>query len=347
MRKIIIGIHGMGNKPPKKILQAWWKTSIFEGLKRIHKPSRLFRFELFYWGHHLHPDPLQVKIKDREHPLFIEEPYYPSAHITGKKPDRLRKKILNFLNRQLDHFFLKKDFTINHESISEFVIHHFFRDLETYFDDRCVTEDGEDCNVKSAICSNFTNVLKKHRRKKILLIAHSMGAIIAYDVLTAFAPEVPIDTFVTIGAPLGLPVIKSRFMEAHRKKNPLISALKTPENVRSKWYNLSDLKDKIAVNYMLSDDFGQNSGKVGPIDITVTNDYESRGHKNPHKSYGYLRTPEMAGIISDFLRKDRFRFFSWPNAFKEKKKPQAPRPVDSENLSDATVTVIDKNQETR
>lgn len=346
MRKIIIGIHGMGNKPPKKILQAWWKASVFEGLKRIREPNRRFRFELFYWAHHQHPDPQQPRIKDREHPLFIEEPYYPSAHIPKNKPSRLRKKVLNFLNRQLDNFFLKKDLTINHESITEFVIHHFFRDLETYYDDRCVMNDGEDCSVKSAICTHFANVLRKHRRKKILLIAHSMGAIIAYDVLTAFAPEVPIDTFVTIGAPLGLPVIKSRFMEEGRKKNPLISALKTPENVRSGWYNLSDLKDKIAFNYMLSDDFGQNTRQVGPVDITVTNDYEYRGNKNPHKLYGYMRTPEMAGIISGFLRKDRSGFFSWLNVFKKKKVP-APLPVGSENLSDANVTVIDKNQETR
>ena len=61
-----------------------------------------------------------------------------------------------------------------------------------------------------AICSQLANALKKHRRKKILLIGHSMGSIIAYDVLTQYATMVPVDTFVTIGSPLGIPVIKSK-----------------------------------------------------------------------------------------------------------------------------------------
>jgi hypothetical protein len=42
MAKIIIGIHGLWNKPPKKNLNAWWKASIFEGIKRIKKAPGLF-----------------------------------------------------------------------------------------------------------------------------------------------------------------------------------------------------------------------------------------------------------------------------------------------------------------
>ena len=29
--------------------------------------------------------------------------------------------------------------------------------------------------------------------------------------------------------------------------------------------------------------------------------------KNPHKSFGYLRTPELADIVSSFLKGDSFR----------------------------------------
>jgi len=31
--KIIIGIHGLGNKPPKTILEKWWRQAIEDGLK--------------------------------------------------------------------------------------------------------------------------------------------------------------------------------------------------------------------------------------------------------------------------------------------------------------------------
>jgi len=67
------------------------------------------------------------------------------------------------------------------------------------------------------------------------------------------------------------------------------------------WYNLSDLRDKIAVNYKLEDDFKENARHVRPEDMIVVNNYEYGGEKNPHKSFGYLRTPEVTGIIEAFL----------------------------------------------
>ncbi len=39
----------------------------------------------------------------------------------------------------------------------------------------------------------------------------------------------------------------------------------------------------------------------GVEDDLVLNDYRADGGENPHKIYGYLRTPEMSGLIADFL----------------------------------------------
>ena len=322
MSHIIIGIHGMGNKPPEKTLQAWWKTSIREGLKRINKPKRFLNFKLCYWSHYLHAEPLQPGVRDKKHPLYIEEPYFPSEKsVEKKKPSWLRQRILNFFGRQLDKIFLKADYTINHGSIADFIIHHFFSDLEKYYGNHCILPGKKNCDAKSAICSDLSALLRKHKRKKILLIAHSMGAIIAYDVLTRLTTKIHIDTFVTIGAPLGLPVIKSKIIAENNKMGlPRSTTLKTPENVVSNWYNLSDLRDKIAVNYKLDDDFEENARHVRPVDMIVANDYEFRGEKNPHKAYGYLRTPEMAGIINDFLDDCRYTPFAWLRKFQQKKK---------------------------
>jgi hypothetical protein len=48
MSKIIIGIHGLGNKPPKTILTEWWGKSILEGLKKYNFHIPDFEFELVY-----------------------------------------------------------------------------------------------------------------------------------------------------------------------------------------------------------------------------------------------------------------------------------------------------------
>ena len=53
------------------------------------------------------------------------------------------------------------------------------------------------------------------------------------------------------------------------------------------------------------------SNNVKPVMELVHNDYESNDIENPHKSYGYLRTPEMAYIIEEFLQRGRNRFVVW------------------------------------
>jgi PGAP1-like protein len=307
MSKIIIGIHGLGNKPPPKTLSAWWKAAIREGLERIQKPRPQFTFELVYWAHYLYPIPLKPRIKDTENPFYVEDPYVRAKKDpVMQKPSEFRQKILDYLNEQLEKIFLNEDLSINYESITDFIIHHFFSDLEKYYHNYCVRRGKQDCRAKMVICSHMANTLKKHRRKKILLIGHSMGSIIAYDVLTQYATKVPVDSFVTIGSPLGLPVIKSRLAAEFKKDSSQPVGLKTPNSIQSNWYNLSDLKDKIAFDYRLNDDFGENAAYIRPVDKIVSNNYEIGGKNNPHKSYGYLRTPEMAKIIANFLNDNSF-----------------------------------------
>ena len=77
--------------------------------------------------------------------------------------------------------------------------------------------------------------------------------------------------------------------------------LTTPENIRQSWFNFSDLNDRVALDYKLCNDFKQNSHGLGPKDTIVQNDYENHGKKDHHKSYGYLRTPEVAEVIDGFL----------------------------------------------
>jgi len=324
MSKIIIGIHGLGNKPPEQILEKWWKASILEGLNATREPRNSLNFKLVYWAHYLYPAPLNPSIVDKKNPLWLEHPYIPQRKKSEEeKPGRLRKKVLHYLENQMEKIFLNEDLSINYSSINDFIIRHFFSDLETYYNSDCTGQTGNNCKARDIICRHLASVLKKYRRKKIMLIAHSMGSIIAYDVLTKFAPDVPIDTFVTIGSPLGLPIIKSRIFAEHEKDAHHKISLKTPENIIANWYNLSDLKDKIAMDYGLSDDFEENSRHVRVKDIIITNNYEYNGHRNSHNAYGYLRTNEFAEIIEEFLRGKRHAPFIWIRNFVAKFKSMA------------------------
>ena len=310
MSKIIIGIHGLGNKPPFSKTEKWWRQSICDGLNAIDHAVPFFKFELVYWANFLYPQALDSKEQNKDHPLYLEDPYSPPEKIQRGTPAPLQKKIRDYIEKQLDNLLLNEDLTINFSAISDFIIHHFFRDLEIYYSSRQTNGDRSNYLAREAIREKLAQVLRRHRNKEILIIAHSMGSIIAYDVLTQIVPDISIDIIITCGSPLGIPVIMSK-IRAEQEKIDKLKPLSTPENIKRQWYNISDLRDRVALNYNLADDYQENSNNIEIIDKQVSNTYEYEGKKNPHKAYGYLRTPEMAEIIYEFLCHGRSRLMLW------------------------------------
>jgi hypothetical protein len=308
--KIIIGIHGLGNKPPEKVLKHWWKKAIREGVRTIGHPRLYFNFKMVYWAHHLHPRLLDPQEKNRKSPLFIEEPYVPAIDHSLYRPEKFRQKVLDYMEKQLDRVLLNDDLSLNFSSITDLILRRYFKDLNDYYTNEILDEQTSP-PVKTLIQEELAKVLRKHRKKAIMLIAHSMGSIIAYDVLTQITPEVNVDTFVTVGSPLGLPVIMSRIAMEQARISSGNKKITSPENVRRNWYNFSDLHDRVTINYNLGDDYESNSRGVQAVDYIVHNNYEQKGKKNPHKAYGYLRTPELGNIIHQFLNYGKPEEWIW------------------------------------
>ncbi len=300
--RIIIGIHGLGNKPPRRLLKSWWKKSLREGLRAGGYFRLFFDFELVYWADILHDRPLDPDETDRKSAHYLAEPYRPGLNFVQRKPSELRRRFLSFLERRLDRLFLKTDLTLKFPAISNFVVQRFFKDLEIYY--RNGSENGTENaqHPRELIRSRLAETLRSHRGKRILLIGHSMGSIVAYDVLTRCVPDIDIHTLVTIGSPLGQPLVMSKIHLEQKSGQSGKTRVSTPPNVRHHWFNLSDLEDRVAMNYNLADDYQANASGVRAVDKIVENNYEIDGRKNPHKSYGYLRTIEMADIIHHFLQ---------------------------------------------
>ena len=161
------------------------------------------------------------------------------------------------------------------------------------------------------IRDKLADIFQKHKEKEILLIAHSMGTIVAYEVLIDVEDEVNIDSLITIGSPLGVPFIFEKLKNDKSIVHGEESKLRTPENILTEWKNLADLDDKIARSADMSKLFKRNSHNIAPVMDVVENDYESEGIENPHKSFGYLRTPELAQIIDDFLCRGKNKLMVW------------------------------------
>ncbi|MDW7678933.1 MAG: hypothetical protein SCK70_00085 [bacterium] len=310
MSKIFIGIHGMNNKPPRRVLEKWWKKAIREGFKLHRYPLFFFKFKLVYWADILHPVPLDPKIQNPQHPLFIKYPYSPGSKNNFPRSGKIRQKVLDVLEKQMDKIFLNEDLSINFSSINDLIIRRFFKDLDAYYRMDCFDPRNPQQTAKQAIQQRLIRTLKKYRRHEIFLITHSMGSIVAFDVLSQLPQKVRIDTLATIGSPLGFPVILSKISLEQKKAIGMQKNLRTPDNIVRGWYNFADLRDSVAMDYNLGDDFFSNRYHVKPIDHVVVNNYEYRGVKNPHKSYGYLRSREMAALLFEFYNRDRNRLTS-------------------------------------
>lgn len=300
-KQVIIGIHGLGNKPSKDVLQQWWKESMLEGLADIGSEKQLPHFELIYWADILHKIPLNELEKDKNSPQFLDEPYKASSANYVPVDHSFRQKMLDFITDQLNKIFLNKDKTLNYSFITHALLKKYFTDLDIYYNEE--SKDNTARIARHFIRERVAEVIKKYADNDIMIIAHSMGSIITFDVLNFMVPDIKINTLVTIGSPLGLPFVVSQIAAEHRKNHITENFTSTPPGITGHWFNFADIMDYVALNYKLSDDFSKNAFGVAPEDFLVNNNYEVNGIKNYHKSFGYLRAKEFSQVLAHFINK--------------------------------------------
>jgi hypothetical protein len=87
------------------------------------------------------------------------------------------------------------------------------RDVHHYlFDAECSPRPGETFQIRRDIRARALAVLEADAQRPgpHVLIGHSLGSVIAYDVLTAVGGTPPVDAFVTCGSPLGIDEVKEQ-----------------------------------------------------------------------------------------------------------------------------------------
>jgi hypothetical protein len=151
-------------------------------------------------------------------------------------------------------------------------------DLEPYCDGR----------TRHAIRDRLVSQLEVNRPEgPLCVVSTSMGTVVALDALIAWGG--PVDTFVTLGSPLGWEYLKE-----------MLGRPVFPTNVRN-WFNLYDRMDNCAwPDRALADDYPTRSGARAIVDVCVRDNYGPDGDRDPHHWYGYLSAPETGDIVSKF-----------------------------------------------
>ena len=107
--------------------------------------------------------------------------------------------------------------------------------------------------------------------RPLIVVAHSMGGNISYDIFTSFAPDVEVDLLVTVGSQVG-------FFEELKLFKLRDAAIKAPQKMRrppnvKRWINVVDPTDPLA--YAVSDIFDDTIDASFDSDAPVWSSHSS------------------------------------------------------------------------
>ncbi|MBF6465690.1 trypsin-like peptidase domain-containing protein [Nocardia beijingensis] len=171
--------------------------------------------------------------------------------------------IVGRLQRQLSWIAARCD-------LDDIIIAQVFRDVATYLTDERIRQDVLACVLETVPPAG-----------RLVLVSHSLGTVVAMDLLTRLAPELDVAVLVTAGSPLGLDAVHDKL---------LVRGPHRPERVRN-WTNAWAAVDPIAIGCPLRDTW-QGQLEEFPVD---------NPKDRPHSIAEYLAHPAVAKIVHDGL----------------------------------------------
>lgn len=124
-------------------------------------------------------------------------------------------------------------------------------------------------------------VAAKLTEEPTVVVGHSLGSVVAYNVLRTDRRSLRVPLFVTVGSPLAVRAVRDQFRPI---RAPLVG----------KWYNAFDKSDVVALYPLDAENF--------PVQPAVENNNTVRNQTdNHHGIIGYLNNPDVAKRILDAL----------------------------------------------
>lgn len=284
-------IHGLASKPAKDVLRRRYAKYLDEGVGTEIPPDRI---HLAYWADRMGYVPPDGADRDeyveggenfRPYSFWEQTKFVAWGVVRSQITQLVEEKLSGCLADPKLHA-AGVDSIFSHlptqlvSAPARRVYERFLPDMHLYF----FGDQKEP--VRSRLREQLAVVPDS---SDVCLIAHSMGSIIAADLILAGTRK--IQTFITIGSPLGLRVVKEQIGVSDQAKSSLSSKI-------GQWFNLYDRLDIVALDNDLVDDYAPMS----ILDVRVRNEFVNKeGERNHHKSYGYLRSPEMGEIVRELL----------------------------------------------
>ncbi len=323
----MILIHGRSTKPSASAQQRLLRNALINGLNR-HSPhaaneihSGRIKLRFAYYGDinnrliaQSRPDAIH-RLTDRNDEQYRFAPCLPEEPIQAAI-DRLAKVTAHdglayaeFLQshrdiRWLDEAASAISAVASVTGLSEYVLKRATADMSQYL-------------LTRKIGSEIRERLQQHLRPSILedndicLISHSMGCIVAWDVLWKFSrmseyrhiqeSRNRVALWLTLGCPLGEPGVQANLYDANER-----GEYRFPSRIIHDWVNIAAEDDFVAHDETLANDYAEmlQLGFIHSItDRAIYNFYVKDGQADPHSFYGYLDHPLVASYIANWILK--------------------------------------------
>ena len=295
-----IYIHGIGQHPPANVWKSQWDLALFG---RPMKDATVGA----YWADVLHGDQYSQEIPP-EGPIAEWASLLEEAHV-----DEFDSRAAVFANRfaaqvtqtshastggtsQAETLALPESWGTD---IARAFLKVLVRDTASYFFNEEIRR-----KVRQRLIEQIPD-----DGSRLVLVTHSQGTIIAYEVLSMLSEEQRerVQLFVTLGSPLGIQEIQDLLA---RDDMPT----EFPIGIGA-WHNFADRFDPVSLDWRLANDFvsgdsswGRSKDVVQDHPIVNTNLWK-HGRLNPHDSAGYLSHPEVRAEVYQALNFDLARRF--------------------------------------
>ncbi len=293
---LILYVPGIKPKPPVAEQHAMLWRCLLEGVRRadaavaqgLARSPEVFR--LVSWAHVFYDTQrdLALDLPGIERLLALPGPTPEDIRDATSWRRRLKRAVYLLCDRFPPLFELARDPTVRE------TLHDTWRYLRN--------QDGDAVRVRQIVTDALLDAWRDDRR--VLLIGHSLGSVIAFDVLWELSHRfvVPgqLDLFVSIGSPLGLGFVRAHLLGAHER-----DARRFPTNIR-RWRNLAAMGELIALDRSLAQAWApmRDLGLVEEISERLDLQTYFRGQEglNLHKCYGYMATPVLGATVAGWWR---------------------------------------------
>lgn len=304
---VLVFVHGINEKLPKREEMRRWRDALSAG--NIDSDTLGLKTTFGYYADWFFKGSNEPKLDSKTGEVLSET----AARIETKLSDGPSKlspdaqeamfglDISTFVPQRMVRLFLEK---------SAGQLFQYFDNAKIAHPTKSNAKGGARDVIRDAVVNAITEARaiadKGEKEGKVIVVAHSMGSVVAWDVIAHDERCPEVNGLVTLGSPLALDFVLRGLKEANKKYSDLY-----PAKLSGDWYNFiahHDLVGQFDVDFVSNFGKGSLGQKIYSREIDNPELMSGQGPwqrlQSAHTVTGYLRHAEVADALTKLSQRD-------------------------------------------